>query len=258
MKFFKNKKLFSSITTYSSSSINFQNLFGFNYLIEDQNSTTYYVMDPQGKTIVAFSEIWQYMFHKIGYESVNNMISVNKSLYTTTSKTNIFKSDKYLNISSNFNGMNGFYDFGGIYYNLTNNTFYVVSCSNQTIIMFSLDFIVLDSISTLPYNPFGIQVKNNQMFISTTDGMVLLIINKVIAQTFKGCINSISPIYSILLDEYNYLAISCSSDKALYLFNSNGTYTGMNMSTLANPHFLSFDSKGRFVVISSTEISVYI
>jgi hypothetical protein len=133
-----------------------------------------------------------------------------------------------------------------------------VSCSNQTIIMFSLEFVVLDSISTTPYNPYGIQVNNNQMFISTTDGMVLIIINKVIAQKFKGCINSNSSIHSILLDEYNYLAISCSDDNALYLFNSNGSYTGMKMSALANPHFLSFDSKGRFVVISSTQISVYI
>ena len=154
--------------------------------------------------------------------------------------------------------MSGFYDFGGIYYNLANNTFYVVSCSNQTIIMFSLEFVVLDSISTTPYYPYGIQVNNNnQMFISTTDGMVLIIINKVIAQKFKGCINSNSSIHSILLDEYNYLAISCSDDNALYLFNSNGSYTGMKMSALANPHFLSFDSKGRFVQISWKKISIY-
>ena len=159
-------------------------------------------MGPQGNVIIAFNENWQYMFHKVGYLSVNNMISVNRSLYTTTAQKtvgnpNIFKSDEYLNVSSTFNGMKGSDDFGGIYYNMTNNTLYVASCGNQKIILFSLEFLFVDSISTVPRYPFAIQVNNNQIFITTTTGMVLVMVNRVIMQTFQGCINTNSPIHSI-------------------------------------------------------------
>lgn len=227
-------------------------MFGFNYLTDDKNTTTNYVIDPVKGIVIAFNESWQYLFSK-PFASVNNMINVNKTLYIT-GKSNVFKTDYYLNTSFTYNGN----DYGGIYHNSSNSTLYIVSCAQQTIFTFSLALSVVDSISTAPHYPYGIQVNNSKIYVSTTDGLVVVIENRVILQTFQACNNISSPIYSILIDPFGYIATACSSCNATYLYHINGTFTGLSMKASGSPHFISFDSKREFVVLTPDQINIYV
>ena len=53
------------------------------------------------------------------------------------------------------------------------------------------------------------------------------------------------------------MALRCLYDKKAYLYYSkNLSYTGVSLTYAVNPWFINFDSNGRLVVISSTQIIV--
>jgi hypothetical protein len=54
------------------------------------------------------------------------------------------------------------------------------------------------------------------------------------------------------------MAVACGEFHNLYLFYSNGTFTGMNFKTVAQyPQSIRFDSNGNFVVVSDNQINIY-
>ena len=81
-----------------------------------------------------------------------------------------------------------------------------------------------------------------------------MILNKQIIKTFNGCGNDLW-VMSIIFDQSGYMAAACPN--GLYLFNKNSNYTGKNMSTPFLPKSIGFDSKGRFIVVLSYQISIY-
>jgi hypothetical protein len=86
------------------------------------------------------------------------------------------------------------------------------------------------------------------MYIGTTTGTILVMqieIRKII-------------LHSILFDQYGYMASSCNyTMNNLYLLTQDGNYTGISLSTPTFPRYIGFDIKGRFVLISFHQISVY-
>ena len=94
---------------------------------------------------------------------------------------------------------------------------------------------------------------NNQIFVGHYVGEIFLIMDKTIVKEFDGCINHYMTITSIVFVSYGYMATSCA-DK-LYLFYSNGTYNHKRLTSRSyNMDYLAYDSKGRFVMLSYSEI----
>lgn len=63
---------------------------------------------------------------------------------------------------------------------------------------------------------------------------------------------------SILFDKYGYFGTACDyPSNQIYLYYSNGTYTGKSITTPGFPTYIGFDSKSRFVILSFYRISIY-
>ena len=68
-----------------------------------------------------------------------------------------------------------------------------------------------------------------------------------------------SSITSILFDNYDHVIILCYSPGYLYIYRTNGTFTGtaFPICSNSNPTFINFDSKDRLVVVCFTGITLY-
>ena len=230
--------------------MNFTNLFGFGYLVD--SNTTYYVLEWSGNRIIIYNSNWQYLTFK----SLNrpaHMITINSNLYISGDQ-NVYKTDKYLNIISQYNNVSVYYR--GLYYNSSSNTIYVAGYLNNRIDVFDLNLTLVHSISTFAYFPFSLQGYKNYIYVGTFNSSELLVIeNKIIIQKFTVC--NTGTLISILIDHFGYMALSCNMDKKVYLYySSNVSNTGMSLRS-AYPHFTNFDSNGNFVVILSYQIDIF-
>ena len=181
------------------------------------------------------------------------MITVNKSLYIT-GNNNIWKTDKYLNIIQQYSG-NQCTFFEGIVYSQANQSIYVASF-NHEICVFSLDLIYINSISfSSSITIWAITAFNNQLYVGTKSGSILVIENYNIVQTITVCSGN-TYIDSFDMDQYGYMAITCYTDNAMYLYFANGTSASKTFP-VALPEFSGFDSKGRYVVLSKASIFIY-
>ena len=246
---FKNSSLQTTIKTYSG--MNFAYLSGFGFLVD--SNTTYYALDWSSYRITIFDANWQYLTYK-SFNSPAFMISVNNSLYITVSNY-IYKTDKYLNIISQYNNQAAGYM--GLFFNSLINTIYVAGYSHYAIDVFDLNLTLVDSISTPNYQPYSIQLYRNYIYTGTiSSGNLLVIENKVIIRTVSVCTGTF--ISSILIDNFGFMALSCFNEKKVYLhYSATVNYTGMSLTHTVYPHFINFDSNGRFVVISLNQIDIY-
>ena len=95
------------------------------------------------------------------------------------------------------------------------------------------------------------------MYVGTSNGTILLIVNEVIIRTFNGCNGNAVILSYILFDKCGLMATSCQTINQLYLYYPNGTYHGKNVITPVSPYYIGYDSKGHFVQISLRQISIY-
>ena len=230
--------------------MNFICLVGFGYLVD--SNTTYYALDWSANRIIIFDSNWQYLtFKSLTYPAY--MITVNNSLYIAA-KNFIYKTDKYLNITKQYNSTSAGYH--GLYYNSSGNTIYVAGYYKYAIDVFDLNLNLVDSISTSTFTPYSLQGYKNYIYVGTGTGELIVIENKIIKQTVTVC--TVTLLSSIQIDNFGYMALSCYSDKMTYLYySSNVSYTGMSMAYSVYPYLTNFDSNGRFVVISPSQIDIY-
>jgi hypothetical protein len=120
--------------------------------------------------------------------------------------------------------------------------------------VFELNLTFNHNISVSPNNPRSFSAYNNELYVGTAQGLVLVIVNKIVTHTFTGCPAWISSLNS---DNYGRIAIACYSNNLVNLYYYNGTSTGKSLTTSESPTYVGFDSKGRFVFLSKTEISIY-
>jgi hypothetical protein len=216
-------------------------------------NTLYYVGDTEASRVYILNNDWSYVSYK-NFTYPAYMITIGSSIYMTGS-LNIWKLDKDLNILIKYSS-NLFYR--GIYYNSTIGFIYVAPNSLTELQVFDLDLFLNHSISISPYKPYSISENNNKMLVGTGHGIILVIQNEVIINEFNGCNGIIITVTFILFDQYGYMATICSDPiNQLYLYNSNGTYTGTSLSTPKNPRYIGFDTKGRFILISVNQIIIY-
>ena len=220
-------------------------------------NTTYFVPDNYPNLVHVYDDNWNYLTSK-SINSPANIITIGNNIYIT-SNVNVYKTDSNFNILSTYYPDDWSYTyFRGIYYNSTNNLIYVAAFLNANIHVFDLNLNLNDSIPISPYYPYSITGSNNQLYVgSYQSGKILVISNKVIIKVIEACNGDTPSVTSISLNQNGYISSVCEWTNAIFLYHINGTYTGKSISTPANPEYFGLDSKGRVVIISQYQISIY-
>jgi hypothetical protein len=249
------------VFSYSTVKYNFTSFNGmtFNYILGfgffSSCNASYYVLDSSGRVYI-LNDDWSYVSNK-NFANPTYMITIENSIYMT-GNTNIWKLDKDLNILIQYTSTGIYPYYRGIYYNSLNGFIYVAPSNLTEIQVFDLNLTYNHSISISSYKPYSITEYNNNMYVGTTNGTIIVIQNEVIINKFNGCNGIIITVTFILFDQYGYMATICSDPtNKLYLYNSNGTYTGTSLSTPKNPRYIGFDTKGRFILISTNQTIIY-
>ena len=235
-----------NITTFNGTE--FILLVGFGMMY-----SSYYVMDYNANTVYTFNDNWSFVSSKT-FPLPAYMITVENSIYMS-GNLHLWKLDKDLNVLIQYNATGTGYR--SLYLNSTNKFLYVTPHYLTEIHVFDLNLTLNHSFSILPYLPYSITGYNNQLYVGTRNGTVLVFRNETIVNQFNVCGGNYVQLSSILFDEFGYIATSCEIDNKLYLNFANGTYTGKTMVTPNNPYYSGFDSKGHFVQISTKQIIIY-
>ncbi len=205
--------------------------------------------------INVFDEDWNYVAKKSSFTNVTNIIPVDNYLYIT-GLSNIWKTDQELNVLIQCNSTATSYGYRGLYYNSTNYLIYVAPTYLNIIDVFNKNLTLNDTFSTASYYPWSINEHNNELYVGTRNGTMLVIVNKIIINQFYGCNRQSVILLSILFDDLNNMATSCNHNQ-LYLYNTTGTYLNKSIRTVFNPLNFGLDSKGSLVVITWAQISLY-
>jgi hypothetical protein len=120
--------------------------------------------------------------------------------------------------------------------------------------LFDLNLNFLSTVSISPYKPFSFSEFNNELYIGTSRSSVIVVVNKIIIRIFPSC----STVSSIVFDDCGLMATSCFIFNYNDLYYSNETYANKSLITSPGyPVYVGFDSKGRYVQISTEQISIF-
>ena len=247
----KKYTLRSKITSLNGSLFN--GLFGFGML--ESVSTSFYIVDHTNDTVFKLDDTWAYVGRNSFYKPTW-VIVVSSSLYIS-GDSNIYKVDNNLNVLKQYNASITIPFYRGIYYDPADYLIYAASPSLHAIHVFDLNLSLNGNISTSTYEPRSIVGYNSKLYVGTTVGTILLILNRAIINSFDGCLGNSTVVTSILFDQFGYMATICNSYNRMYLYHSNGTYVGKSLATVTSPYVSKFDSIGRFIIVSWYQISFY-
>ena len=221
-----------------------------------ESTNTYYVSDFSKGLVYMFNDNWDFIGQNEFEFSPYYLIAVNISLYVTSLDA-IYKVSNDLNtIYAQYNAVDGIGSlYSGICYNTADNFLYaalVGAINTKEIEVFDLNLNLVATIPTPNYLPVSISIFKKQIYVGTTQKIVLLIVNKSIISSFPAC-NSI--VNSLMIDKLGNIATACS-EGVLNLYDSNKVLY-RNVSIKTEPKLLAYDSKGRLVTISSSKIIIF-
>jgi hypothetical protein len=235
-----------SINSFSGTS--FTGSYGFG-VICDVN-ITYYSLDMVEKYIIKYDENWQYLDNKAIDEPIN-VITVDKELFVAA-RDAIMRLDRNMNQLYSHGNSNS--NYGGSYYNKTIDSFLVTSEAYTRLDVFSRTLSLTESISIAPYYGLSCVEYNNKLFIGTSVGTILIMQQKIVISSFTTVCSA--KIYSILIDDYDCLAILCSNN-IVYLYRTNGTYRGVSRTVTTNSKYMGFDANGKLIISASSGLYFY-
>jgi hypothetical protein len=224
--------------------------------MSSSNPIRYFVTNVSKGRIFVFDEEWNYISENSSFTEVWHMISVGNNFYITGS-SNLWKTDEQLNILIQYNSVS-YATYRGLYYSSSNNLIYMASWGLRVIHVFSLNLELIDTILTAPYIPCEVNGYNNQLYVATTNGTMLVIVNKKIINQFNRCNGQWDTwLTSILFDQFNNMATACYNYNQLYLYNSSGSYLYKNIPTAPYPYYIGFDYRSRLVVVTDYQATIY-
>jgi hypothetical protein len=177
--------------------------------------------------------------------------SINNEIYIAAFD-GIYKLDKSFSLVKYYN-KTGFV-YTSIYHNSTSDILYVASFGSNRIDLFyrNLSFIRIINFENQPY---ALTEINGKLHVSLNNGSIRVIENNLVVKNITTlCTGTIS---SIIIDANDQMAVLCYSNSMLYLYTTNGSYTGKNMTTPSNPRFMSFDLNGHFIIAGKSQINLY-
>ncbi len=247
---FQKFSLRTTILSYPAKSFG---LYGFG-IIDDANAT-YYALDNINSThsnFVLYDRNWTYLTHKTmpiylpySIQSINNELFI-------AAFNGIYRIDKYFNFVGSYNKTGAVYK--GIYHNYTTDILYVVRAGSNRLDLFFRNFSFISSIN-FTNQPYAITEKNGKLYVGLSNGVICVIENNLVAKNITTlCTGYIS---SILIDANDLMGVICWSNSMLYLYTTNGSYIGKNMTTPSGPRFMNYDLNGHFIIAGSSQINLY-
>jgi hypothetical protein len=215
-------------------------------------NTSYYVADTTTGNVFLLNDNYGYVTKK-PFSNPSYIINVNSSLYIT-GDSNIWKTDKYLNILVTYSTTT-VHNYDGILFNCTDNLIYAAPYTYTYFQVFDLNLALRNSVSVSPHNPRSLAEYNNELYVGTLADFVLVVVNKAIIRSFIAC--SASRISSMVFDEFGLMAIACRDNNLVKLFYSNGTFTTKSLATTLKVLNVRFDTKGRFAISLTTQMVIY-
>ena len=246
-------KLRREILTHNG--IQFKTLHGFAILRSP--SIAYYFSEWGNNRVYKLSESWE-LLDVNTYLQPSYMVGIGSDLYIA-GQSHVFKANSNLQLINQYDPATSPF-YRGVYYNSTCNLIFIAAYNldHRKIDVFDLNLQLTDSISTMPYDPWSIVGFNSELYAGTIDGIIIVIVNKIIVKAFNGCGGNSVLVAFILFDQFGHLTtVSRNPIDKMYLYSSNGTFIGKSSSAPMDPHYIGFDTKGRFVLISASKISIY-
>ncbi len=97
-------------------------------------------------------------------------------------------------------------------------------------------------------------MKNGKIYVGLYGGVISVVENNLVVKNITTlCIGFIS---SIVIDANDLMAVLCFGNM-LYLYSTNGSYTGKNMTTPSLPRFMNYDLNGHFIIAGTVQINQY-
>jgi hypothetical protein len=223
----------------------FSSLFGFGMMVDF--NTSYYAADSGANKIYMLNDNFDYV-KMAAFSAPAYIVTVNSSLYITGT-SNIWKADKYLNILITYNESAAYRD---IYYNATQNLIYVAPRAHTYFQVFNLNLTLNYTVNVSPNSPRSFTEYKNELYVGTTNGLVLVVVNKMVIRSFTGCSGGIA-LSACVTDNSGLMTISCIFADLYY---SNSTFANKSLA-ISSPSYVGFDSKSRFVLLSGNQIVIF-
>jgi hypothetical protein len=200
----------------------FNNLFyTYSFGMVCNSNISFYVMQYGYSRIIKFDKDW----NLIKYSSISSNYFMITLVDNNVKRLFISRYDGITEIDENLNliksvSLTG-YNYG-LYFNSTSVQLLVASGSYATINVFDLNLTLIGNI-TVPYTNNYILEYNGLLYISSESSYMMVLENQILNHSFSTlCIY----IQNFAIDQNGILAISCSCNNIIYLYTSNGTYTG--------------------------------
>jgi hypothetical protein len=180
-----------------------------------------------------------------------SIITINNKLFTTAN-IGIYKSDNALNLIESYIRTDAYYK--GIYYYYTADILYVASYSSKRIDLFyrNLSFISSISLTNIPY---ALTEKNDKLYVGIEGGLISVVENNLVVKNITTMCTSY--IRSIVIDANDLMGVLCWINSMLYLYTTNGSYTGKSITTPLSPRFISYDLNGYFIISNANQINIF-
>ena len=244
-----------SITTYGN--IGWYWLSGFEQVINN-GVATYFAVDygsSASSRIVIFNQHWVYKrYHNLPYNYTYTTKYVGGYFYFT-SNDYFYKTDLSFNLIAHSNIKDAYYRQCA--YDPKNSKFYVSARSLNRIDVYDTSCSLLHSINLAAEIPHAIAFFNENIYVGLWYSIEILVLKNDLVTNNITISECTSSIFSITMDQFGYMAISCLSNYLITVYDSNGISKNTGISTSNPSHITSIDSSGRFVIMAGNSLDIY-
>ena len=237
--------------------INWSGLTGFEQIVTNGVST-YYAIVYATSRIVTFNQFWIYQgYRSLPYSNTYTAKWVDGYFYFS-SDNYFYKTYSNYAVIKYYQNTKAFYR--EFFYDSSSSKFYVAPYNLPRIDVFDISCSLIQSISLGNQQPYALVGFNRNLYASVLNNNQVLVIQDGLVTkyfTVNQCPIAKSQISSITVDSFGYLAMSCFASNQVVVYDSNGNYMNTSTSTSPNPYITAIDSKGRFVLMSSTSLDIY-
>jgi hypothetical protein len=247
-----------SITSGGGTSFSY--ISGFTYIITN-SVATYYAVDWLANKAYVFNQYWQYQTY------YNLPANQNYGIKYAGGYFYLSCDDGFYKTATNFASILNLYLSGGacyreIAYDQTNSKVYSVAFNLRRIDVFDTSCGLLQSISLGNQQPYGLNYYNGIFYAGILNSNNFLIVqNGAIKKTItvSQCTVTTFNIISIAVDSFGYLAIGCQYDKYIGVYDSNGNFQNVAITTSSSGglSITGFDASGRYIIMNINSIDIY-
>ena len=219
-------------------------------------STFYFVDYTPASPVIIYNQNFVYQSYKTLPVAYSYTLKYASSYFYLTANSAFYKTDMNFNLVTTYS-LNA--NYRAIAYDCINTIFYVANPLYYRIDIFDTNLNLKSTLSTSSSVPFGLNIYNGNIYFANFNSAVSNVFvfqNNAIANSFpiKACA---SYIQGIDFDNYGNMAISCGTGNAVLLYNSNGVYQNLKLSTTGSPFIPMIDSTSRLIITELTQFNVY-